>query len=439
MIRASAIDWPLALVFVLGPVQWVTLVDTGLALKPVHLPVILCALAGFARAGRARGAAARASVAAAGPLALVYVAYLAVLLTGVFPADDPGRGAALVAKLWLQAVLAAGVFLYLLRLPVRRICDSVVAGGLMGAGVFVALAWMTLAAHGQSLPGLVAEALATGSPAPLQFRLFLTLFNAGDWAAGGARTPASLRQVSLGFFCITGLFSAAALVAPARGTAARLAGAAGLGAALLLVLASLSRSLALVLVLSGMLVAAGLVRSRGQAALFAGLVVAAGVGLAWLAGATAGIFELLGARYGDIGADGRLHQYVRTLDSIAAAPLAGYGTGHVEEFRPGARNMVHNLLLGAWVQAGAAGLALALAMTLAALWLLLGRVAVLRRRPDLLALAALPILPLLRSQLGGQGGNYALPELLAFVLGLALLFRPALVSAGRSTRAVSIS
>jgi hypothetical protein len=95
----------------------------------------------------------------------------------------------------------------------------------------------------------------------------------------------------------------------------------------------------------------------------------------------------------------------------------------MDEFRVGTTNMVHNLLLGAWVQAGIWAVLAALTFTAALVWMMWERGRIFWRQPALISLVALPILPVIRSQLGGQGGNYTLPEFLAIILFVSLVYR----------------
>lgn len=421
------IDPALVAILALGPVQWVTLADPGLAVKPVHLPLAYAALRGLLRPGPLAGLAP-------GLFAAGFAAYLAALALGLFGAADPAAGARLLLKLTLHAGLALGLARDLARLSLRRIFDSLLLGGALAALIFVTLAAVTLARHGMSLTGMLVQAVTTGNAALLQFQLFLTLFNGGEAGAGAERTPASLRQVSMGFFYIAALGALPALMRPAAGRR-RLMAAAGLGAAMLLIAASLSRSLILALGLAlALMLAAGAGRRADRALL--GLIGAALLGAMLVAlRDLSGLFELVETRFGGISEDGRLLQFRLTLEAIAEAPLFGQGTGHMQEFRAGSRNMVHNLFLSAWVQAGAAALLSALVFTLALAGLMAAGVLRHRHAPRRLAAALLLILPLARSQVGGQGGNFALSEWVAISLALAILCRPAAAQATAPVRA----
>jgi O-antigen ligase len=287
----------------------------------------------------------------------------------------------------------------------------------------LAIAWVTLAQKGIFLPGLIAQAISTGNAGLLQFKLFLTLFNSGDWVIGGGHTPASLRQVSLAFFYITGLFALMQLVSPAQPRSLRWIALTGLVLSLLIILASLSRSLILMVALGGFVVSLGLIHRRADALLYLLVIGALGLAALFLMREANGLFNIVEARFGGIGQDGRVTQYTQSLASIAERPFWGHGTGHKDEFRAGYQNMVHNLFLGAWVQAGLFGLATALTFTGLLVLTVLRTALRFYKTPQGLALVALLLLPLIRSQLGGQGGNYTLPEFLAVILALNLLYR----------------
>ncbi|MBN2906250.1 MAG: O-antigen ligase family protein [Rhodobacteraceae bacterium] len=407
------IDPALALIMVLGPLQWITLADVGLAIKPVHLPLAYGALRGVMRPSALTGLAPALFAAA-------FAAYLGTLTLALFNSANLGAGLSLLAKLAIHALLTLGLTLHLARLGRRRIFDSLLFGGAMGALVFLAVASLTLARQGLSLTGMIGRALATGDATALQFRLFLSLFNEGG--AGAERTPASLRQVAMGFFYISAL-GAVPFLSGARGGRLRVVAVLSLGLSVALIAGSLSRSLvlALGLALAGLLIARAGRRADSVLLTLAGLSLVGA--LLFSLRETATLFDLISARFDGLDHDGRLLQYRLTIETIAQAPLIGHGTGHMQEFRAGSRNMVHNLFLSAWVQGGAAGLLTALLFSLTLVGLMLGRLVGSRNDLAQLTAALLPILPLLRSQIGGQGGNYALPEWLAISLTLAILCR----------------
>lgn len=416
-------DLPLTLILVLGPLQWITLAHLGLAVKPVHLPVLWAATLGFVRPGRLVGLAP--------PLfATAFSAYLAALGASLFTTSDLASGVRLLAKLTLHAGLALGLTLHLARLGTRRIFDSLLLGGALGTMAFLAFASATLARQGLSLPGLIGQAISSGDVTVLQFRLFLSLFNEGG--PGIERTPASLRQVAMGFFVI-GALGSIPFLSGVRGRRLQVLALVTLAVSIALVAASVSRSLILALGISltGILLARSGRRADGLLFAISGIALAVALFTGLKEASTA--FDLVAERFEGLGQDGRLRQFSMTLDAIASAPVFGHGTGYMQEFRAGQQNMVHNLFLSAWVQAGAAGLlcAMVFSVTLAGLvpW------GIARNRYDLwrLSAAMLPILPLLRSQVGGQGGNYALPEWLAISLALAVLCRADGLQAERQT------
>jgi hypothetical protein len=420
----GSVDWLIVMILVLGPLQWITLADIGLTLKPVHLPLFLVAGFGVAATlGRRQSIEIdRSCLAAIGPFTVSYLVYLLALYVGCFYAASPAFGLSLVFKLCLQAAIGFGVLLYFVQLSTRRIFDSLLLGSLLSGITFLLVASYTLALRGESLPELVLQAVTTGNPALLQFKLFLTLFNAGDWS-GGVRTPASLRQVTMAFFYLSLMISLHRVLVPGSAPKVRMLAWSSAGIALFILLISLSRSLILVSAVGLGLVSLSLIRERAHRLIFGCLAFGLSAFAIFLLRDPSGIIGLVEARFGGLNQDGRLLQYAKSFETIAAAPIWGQGTGHMDEFRVGTTNMVHNLLLGAWVQAGIWAVLAALTFTAALVWMMWERVRIFWRQPALISLVALPILPVIRSQLGGQGGNYTLPEFLAIILFVSLVYR----------------
>jgi hypothetical protein len=74
----GSVDWLIVMILVLGPLQWITLADIGLTLKPVHLPLFLVAGFGVAATlGRRQSIEIdRSCLAAIGPFTVSYLVYL---------------------------------------------------------------------------------------------------------------------------------------------------------------------------------------------------------------------------------------------------------------------------------------------------------------------------------------------------------------------------
>lgn len=412
------VDWLLVAIMVLGPIQWVTVADLGLALKPVHVPLALMGWLGFVRCWtsplKLEASIARTAAVFAGLMA----AYVCVLLGSVIGSPTPAKGVIVVSKIAAQAALIGLGFLYLAGLSRPRILNSLVIGGAWAGMVFVAFAWVTLEQRGLSLPGLIHTTLITGDPRPLQFKLFLTLFN--DGAVGGVRTPASLRQVSMGFLFIGFIAAVHRIMEGPRAPLRRIAILAAC-LSFLVICASLSRSFLLLVLASMVLLGLSMLKTRTAGVFVLALTLVIGViGLGLQSEAT-GVIALAEARFGDLSHDGRINQFGRSWAAIAEHPFFGHGAGYAEEFRTGRSSIVHNILLSAWVQAGIFGVLSALCLTGFLCFQFLTTCARWLWCPDKIALAMLFALPLFRSQLGGFGGNYALGELLALALGLILV------------------
>ena len=73
--------------FALGPLQWITLLDVGLALKPMHPPFFFAAAIGWFRFSR--GMVSVDLIRAVMPFILIYSAYLSVLLLSVLQTGFP--------------------------------------------------------------------------------------------------------------------------------------------------------------------------------------------------------------------------------------------------------------------------------------------------------------------------------------------------------------
>ena len=129
------------LTFALGPLQWITLLDVGLALKPMHPPFFLAAAIGWFRFSQGRVSVDL--VRAVMPFIVIYGFYLAMLLMSVLW----GGTLTFTFKYLIYFVCAMG-FMFLLstyeREPLMRLLFW---SGISASLFFIAVAAITLAAR----------------------------------------------------------------------------------------------------------------------------------------------------------------------------------------------------------------------------------------------------------------------------------------------------
>jgi len=188
--------------FALGPLQWITLLDVGLALKPMHPPFFLAAALGWLRLsqGRVRPELVRAVV----PFVIFYSSYLAILLLSVMW----GGTLTFTIKYLIYFMSALGFMFLLSTFDYDRMMQLLFWSGVSASLFFIGVAAVTLAAKGVDLFEVISRALLTGNPKILQFMIFRNLFN--DPGVGDADVVGvALRHTSLGFVYIGFLLAAA--------------------------------------------------------------------------------------------------------------------------------------------------------------------------------------------------------------------------------------
>lgn len=391
----------LAAVLVLGPLQWITLVDAGLQLKPVHLPLL--ALVAATAVLLAIGPARRLPAGLAHDLTALSLAASApalVLAVSLAWSEAPAAPTALrLAKDLAHLVFALVLAVALARAPRRQIARAVLAGAALSVIVAVTAVVASLLAHGIDPAALVLRAFGSGAPGLLQFAVFRAVFTAAD----GTVASVALRHTLFGFFVLAFFLLPWAAVQAQTRWARPLALCTG-AAILALAMLGLSRSTWAALALGGaiyLLARPAAWRTIVPAVALAGALAALGPGI-------------FGERLAAVAEDGRLAQARLALDAIDAAPLFGHGFG--ETVRYDGRDVpVHNAVLNGWLSAGAPGLVAALLLpALLAAWICLGPTG---RAPPLAPLLALP---LVRLMVGGSGGVVDLPSWCAIAAYLAL-------------------
>lgn len=423
------LDWPLLAVFLLGPIQWVTLANVGLALKPVHLALLWAGVEGFRRLPQV--SARLAPPPALIVFALAFLAYVGMLTASLSWTAETGDGASFIAKQIVYSLGALGLALHAAAISREKLIHTLRIAPLVSAGFFLLVATVVLQSRGISLFAVVGMALKTANPTLLQFAIFLNLFNDPAALASGEHTAPALRHTALAFILAAMVGCAATYASHVRaGGFVRLIMVSGMILGAAVVLLSVSRSLIVAMLLAGgYLIAAGLLRGPrmtlprllGLAALLFGSVV--------FSLSAESVFAILGQRFANLGDDGRLAMYAASLDVIAAAPFLGHGVGH-EVVTHAKAHQVHNLFLSAWLQTGVPGLLAALTYIAALIVLMVQTLLRSRVDPFVGALGSLLALPLLRSQISGEGGSFTLAEwcCISILAGSVVLSREAVRS-----------
>jgi len=393
----------------LGPLQWITLADVGLSLKPVHLPFFIAAGWGYLMLLRGARPAVGGFLAT---FTLFYIVYVLAMTASLMQ----GGQAIYTAKIVLHFLAAIGFFVFLTRMSRADLFAGLLYGGLVATIGFFVVAAITLGGRGVNMFEVIFRALATGNPALLQFKIFLNLFN--ESVTDADRVGAALRHTVMGFIFLSLLSAVYCLLEQGR----RIAWVTiGLAVFILMISVSRSQILATTLALTPLMLS----YARRGGILVPIVLLGIGIGgtLFVTSSASDGIFAIIDQRFGNFGQDGRVAMFEATLGEIDRRPLAGYGAGVGVDY--GGRELipVHNLILAAWHQAGLVALVAALGFTLSLLGLYVTGLAGARARPELLAVAGLLVLPMFRSQVSGAGGNYTLPEWGCILVAFALVLR----------------
>jgi len=402
------------------PLLWVNLGRVlGLNLKLVHIGILVLTLLILIAPGYRRRIvdftiSSRLFVTAA-------CCYLGLLVCSLGWSDAGSESFAQLLKMsiYLYAfILLGGAFL---GLRSSRAKAMLFWGGAAAVAFFIGFASWTYSQFGRSLPNEFFDALLEGNIAKLQFGIYLDLFNytsAGFSERGSANwTGASLRNTLIGGFVLAYISMQIGRVEAYRlsPAVARLVFWGMSVVVILLIYGSLSRSnivvFSIVLIvghLPGMLHAR---LSMTRAVKFGGVLLLMSLGL--LITSEIHIFGALAERLVAIGADPRLGMFDQAMTLIESKWILGYGVGAV---LPGVyENSVHNLFLAAWYQAGVIGMLVSVAFygIVLSVWLRAMITLVVdhdQERREFPWICTLPILPLVRSLVSGDNGNFTLAE-----------------------------
>jgi hypothetical protein len=152
-------------------------------------------------------------------------------------------------------------------------------------------------------------------------------------------------------------------------------------------------------------------------------VLATGVAVAAAGGYLAGASTILHERFTELRDNPRIDQYRHAVRSIGEHPWLG--RGFAARLDNADANRVHNLLLSAWFEAGALGLVAVslLLLVIVAVWGramgLWGGLEPWKLAVSRPAILMLPVLPIFRAMVSGEGGHFAFVEwtCLAFFAG----------------------
>lgn len=382
-----------------GPIQWIELANIGLSFRLVHIPFFALALIGFLDLARNR--IPKSVVRKVYPFSILYIIYTLGLLA---PSIMGSFNVSSLIKITTYALSAFGIYLACAKINTSELISALKWASLLAVLSFIAVATITLATRGISLLDTVLVALATGDAKALQFRIFLNLFNETTIRTENT-VNVSLRNTLIGFFILTFAFS---MNAATSGKGGRLSYFAAIGSALV-ILISVSRSNVIVLLLVcalGFIALAG--KNAGKSALAASIVCSA-LAILPLFLDFGGVSQILADRVGSFGDDGRIDMYSIALSEIDNSAYFGHGAGYTIELR-GKELTVHNLFLAAWLQGGLVSLAGAIGFIGSIAIFLANHAKAYWKDPQSLFILGILILPLFRSQISGDGGNFTLPE-----------------------------
>jgi O-antigen ligase len=135
------------------------------------------------------------------------------------------------------------------------------------------------------------------------------------------------------------------------------------------------------------------------------------------------VFNIIYSRTSTLQTDNRWGMYSDAMDKISERPIEGYGvatTVLAENFNL----QIHNFILAAWFETGIVGMLLSIAVyaVLGFAWLrcmFSTKYTAEPGGPSLIWLCALPVLPLVRLMVAGEGGGVSVVEWLALAIFFA--------------------
>jgi len=431
LIDIKQVDLGILVLLAIAPIQWVTLADFILNLKPFHLVLAALSLVGVIRIlrkpRRIVDPSHRARFRRANGLFLLFAAYSAMLLFSSAWAEDTTEALRLSMRNTLYLVMFYGLFFYLTQIDSRKLLKSLAWGSVISILVFMAVAYITLLTRGVNPASTIITALATANPYILQFHLFIPLFNDPMEALSGAALTSSLRHTAMGFLIIAVAIISISLRMNYFNMRALFISILMFG--LFIVLISVSRSLTLIMIAMmipiylfspslnvGRRSASLLVRLITLVVIVAGLTV-----VALFTGALDGTAGIAAQRF-NLAGDARWSHYAETFHFIAERPLAGHGAGFKAYFVSiGKELQIHNIFLASLAQIGIIGLALIIVFFASWAHFVWRSVSTSLDKMFSLYCSLLFLLPAIRSMVSGASGLFGPAEWAAFTIGLSLL------------------
>lgn len=361
-------------------------------------------------------------------LAIAFLFYLGALLLSLITGRFSGAGIALIAK----HAMRFGVFLVLTELFLTvefsrsRLIALLLFGSALGLAVFVAAATIML---GWKVIPEYTQAVVSGDIRALQFGFYPRLFSTLS-----VESPTSLRNALCGSFCVY-FFVGTSAIANTRTDRWNWQRTVALLTAILslfLVAASVSRSNLLILIAGiacfflQFALALGQRAARIPRSVVVACLILMATSLAIVVPQVERLPEIATSyshRVESIGSDGRVHMLNVAGNAIAGNWLLGRGAASTFQFQR-STSQFHNMILAGWYEAGLLGLTSTVffCATIGILLLRFVSVADTSLKPSAhYWLAGLAFLPLVRTQVGGQGGMLSCNDW--FALSVLLVFQ----------------
>lgn len=395
-----------ALLLILGPIQWVTIAEVGLNLKLVHVPWFLLMFLGFKDLFLASGARHYLmGLGMFGGLYLLYFGFLAI--SSVYSPREEAFIIQYLSKIIIYFVGSLGVYLSVSSMSMKEFERALLVGSLGSVFLFLVIVEVVLQGEGLSVIDLVALALSSGDSSYLQFQLFRALFDSVD---SESELAVSLRNSLIGFifisYCLLMYFSL---------KDRKLLPVVAAILAFFIVLVSVSRSNIIATVFATLPILFFYMSKKVVFGIIAGAVFI--FTLPFIGSfLDTGAGEIVQSRFGALEEDGRVDMYSVAFDAIERSPLLGSGAGYEVRHGVGKSIMVHNLFLASWLQAGVLALIAAIGFYMLVVRRYLATFRVWRGSAHLYMISGLFILPLVRSQVSGSGGNFTIAEWLCLVI-----------------------
>ncbi len=384
----------------LGPLQWIDVGTSELAVRPSHIPMFLLASIGLFDLFSAK--VKKDAVQYIFPFLFSYFLYLAALAISAAILDQEFNK---IIKYSIYGLSALGIYLALLQLSIADFMKSAFLGSIFAAVSFVLIAKVTLDSRGIDLFRSIGNAIVTGNTKILQFHIFIDLFN-DNLDDPYSFTKTSLRNTLIGFFVITFCISSYTFL---MGKWRIAAGSTALISALT-ILVSVSRSNIIVLLLVCLVPSIIFLKNRPAVGILTMVALFFLTFSLSLALDLSGFIEIIDNRFSNLDSDGRIDMFELAFQKINSNPIFGSGFGSEIELVSGKDIIVHNLFLNSWISSGIFGLLPAMAFIVSMLIFYFRRISEYSNSHSELFIIGMLTLPLFRSQISGDGGNFTAAE-----------------------------